>query len=458
MHSRTRSTPISFNTQKKNGNTLKSNNDTINIINHINMSTLTTTLAVSKHIHYPVLNSNEETITIEPNYFKEGKKKIDHKNLYTNTPKEKLIQIDKNSIQNYSSHNLQDIKQYNIQDNTQSNIQNTIQNIKQNNDLYFQLKENRNDFVDNNLQLNDIPSTSSLTINNNITITSSIPNTNKIFEKQSDLSDSNDTLNENAYNFPEEILLEEEEKSIEYTMCHESISATLFKLVKLLDDYANARKSLKIWEYWFYKWKNTQWYTQKQNHLVSKQNKAKEELLQLIEDNFKNVNDFLKKNNRQPSSTISSNYLYGLKNTRKIWIHQQQQQTKKGVEKLYHSCFGKNNNPNRSKKINKLISIASPSSISSPVNKEKIKVCQNSLSLKYNREFKYYHHYIPETLKHMAALNLAVKYINLWLTLKEKTVLSNEDNKEIKDINKINSKSCSPISNSTLPISINCIK
>lgn len=81
------------------------------------------------------------------------------------------------------------------------------------------------------------------------------------------------------------------------------------------------------------------------------------------------------------------------------------------------------------KKVKKLVTKSTDVGIK---KKERNKRNQNSLSLKYNQEFKYYHHYLPETLKHMSALNLAVKYINIWLKLQEKIIIPNEDKKDEK--------------------------
>jgi len=222
----------------------------------------------------------------------------------------------------------------------------------------------------------------------------------------------------------------------------------LAKMSKLLDEYTNTKKFLRAWEYWFYRWSNCRWYTQRQDHWLSKQKKAKQKLLQMIEENFRNVDGFLKNNNSfdtnnnyenvQQSSSSSSKYLHRMKSTRKIWIHQQQQMKRGKKTEIYSSRLGKkNSSSNQSKKINKLIS-KPPSS--SSIKKDKTKVSQNSLSLKYNQEFKYYHHYIPETLKHLTALKLAVKYINVWLKLQEKIVIPNEDKKEEKIQNKMDSR------------------
>jgi hypothetical protein len=148
-----------------------------------------------------------------------------------------------------------------------------------------------------------------------------------------------------------------------------------------------------------------------------------------------------------------------MKSTRKIWIHQQQQMRRGKKTELYNKRLDKNNNNSHNngssssggggggnnnsnnsnntttsgqmKKINKIIAKSTQSSSSSSSSKkEKSKTNQNSLSIKYNKEFKYYHHYIPETLKHMTSLNITVKYINLWLKLQEKIVIPNDDDKK----------------------------
>ncbi|ORX83838.1 hypothetical protein BCR32DRAFT_266712 [Anaeromyces robustus] len=276
-----------------------------------------------------------------------------------------------------------------------------------------------------------------------------IPATYDVFVDRSDLN-YNYTLNENIYNFSEGInqIEQEIQSNNNNNVDHESIAITLTKIAKLLDDYTNTKKFLRTWEYWFYRWSNCRWYIQRQEHWLTKQKKAKQKLLYTIEENFKNIDGFLKKNNNSLdfdcndtynssfSSSLSSKYLYRMKSTRKIWLHQQQQMRRGKKKEFYNKRLEKNNIISGSnKKINKLVT---KSSCTSSIKKEKIKTNQNSLSLKYNQEFKYYHHYLPETLKHTIALNLAVKYINIWLKLQEKIVISNEDKKEEKIMNNMN--------------------
>ncbi|KAL6621731.1 hypothetical protein U3516DRAFT_520151, partial [Neocallimastix sp. 'constans'] len=283
-----------------------------------------------------------------------------------------------------------------------------------------------------------------------------IPITNDIFIDRSNLN-YNYTLNENIYNFTEGIFDSKNQSFISYGgggNSHESIAITLTKIAKLLEDYTNTKKCLRAWEYWFNRWNHCKWYIQRQNHWLSKQKKAKQKLLWMIEENFRNVDGFIKKNNNYnpyeynynnnssssssspSSSSISSKYIYRMKSTRKIWIHQQQQMRRGKKTELYNKRLDKNNNNSHNngrqmKKINKIIAKSTQSSSSSSSSKkEKSKTNQNSLSIKYNKEFKYYHHYIPETLKHMTSLNITVKYINLWLKLQEKIVIPNDDDKK----------------------------
>ncbi|OUM57418.1 hypothetical protein PIROE2DRAFT_17613, partial [Piromyces sp. E2] len=189
-----------------------------------------------------------------------------------------------NDIQDYIRDNTNDKVNNNLPDNLHNNLQHNIEHNNIHVDLQSpsQLPDNTNHYLNNNGDLNNIASTSTTTYDNNITVTLPVPITNDIFIDRSDLN-YNYTLNENIYNFSEGLIHGEERELMDYSIDHESIAITLVKMAKLLDDYTNTKKFLRAWEYWFFRWSNCRWYIQRQNHWLSKQKKAKQKLLQMIE-------------------------------------------------------------------------------------------------------------------------------------------------------------------------------
>jgi len=257
---------------------------------------------VHENIIHPIQNQIQDNINdeIQDNLFDEIKNnRSDEDNTFDDTTQnnasydnifndtqDNISDDIQNNIQNNTYDNIKDNIHNNIYNNIKNNIQENIQD--EHNDIHFGLQDhlhdNINNYIDNNNYLDDIASTSSATINNNITVTLPVPITNDIFIDRSNLN-FNYTLNENIYNFSEGLVRTEEKELTEYYIDHESIAITLAKMSKLLDEYTNTKKFLRAWEYWFYRWSNCRWYTQRQDHWLSKQKKAKQKLLQMIEVN-----------------------------------------------------------------------------------------------------------------------------------------------------------------------------
>jgi len=213
----------------------------------------------------PSLNNNEKDFTVETT---------------ESCSKESIPNI----LTEYISDQSQEFTPEHTQENTQEYDQENMQEHIQENISEYHSESTQEDIQESSQEIiqEDI---SSLTSNSNVSVTLPEPLTYDMFIDRSNLN-FNYTLNENIYNFSEGLFNREDQESIDYFIDHESIAITLTKMAKLLDEYTNTKRFLRAWEYWFYRWSNCRWYTHRQNYWLSKQKKAKQKLLYMIEVDF----------------------------------------------------------------------------------------------------------------------------------------------------------------------------